>query len=435
MEVLVLGLNHRTAPLAVRERLSITQEYLPEALKAMESYGVPGVILCTCNRSEFYATEPLERNSESGSLGVGDRRIKQFLVGYFGIPLVDVERHLYLHQNTDCVRHIFRVASSLDSMILGEEQIIGQVRDAFHAAVAAETAKQPLSFLFQRALRVGRQVRRNTGIGANPLSVSRACAELVKEKLGSLDGLQVLVVGAGEAGELAAHGLSHGGAREIVVANRTRQHAEDLADKFSGRTVPFSGLGPAMKDADIVVSCTGSPEYVVQTEMVEEAMAHRPDRSLFIIDIAVPRDIEPAVGNIPNVMLHDIDDMDHVSQANRQEKLLQAQHAEESVNLATDEFLEWRRSLEALPTVVALRDKAERIRESEFEKTIKKLNGKLSAAEVTSLDAMTRAILKKFLHDPTVFLKEHRTNGHLELTKELFQLSSEEKLEGNRQAD
>ena len=435
MEVLVLGLNHRTAPLAVRERLSITQEYLPEALKAMESYGVPGVILCTCNRSEFYATEPLERNSESGSLGVGDRRIKQFLVGYFGIPLVDVERHLYLHQNTDCVRHIFRVASSLDSMILGEEQIIGQVRDAFHAAVAAETAKQPLSFLFQRALRVGRQVRRNTGIGANPLSVSRACAELVKAKLGSLDGLQVLVVGAGEAGELAAHGLSHSGAWEIVVANRTRQHAKDLADKFSGRTVPFSGLGLAMKDADIVVSCTGSPEYVVQTRMVEEAMAHRPDRSMFIIDIAVPRDIEPAVGNIPNVMLHDIDDMDHVSQANRQEKLLQAQHAEESVNLATDEFLEWRRSLEALPTVVALRDKAERIRESEFEKTIKKLNGKLSAAEVTSLDAMTRAILKKFLHDPTVFLKEHRTNGHLELTKELFQLSSEEKLEGNRQAD
>ena len=435
MEVLVLGLNHRTAPLAVRERLSITREYLPEALKAMGSYGVPGVILCTCNRSEFYATEPLERNSENGSLGVGDQRIKQFLVGYFGIPLVDVERHLYLHQNTDCVRHIFRVASSLDSMILGEEQIIGQVRDAFHAAVAAETAKQPLSFLFQRALRVGRQVRRNTGIGANPLSVSRACAELVKAKLGSLDGLQVLVVGAGEAGELAAHGLSHSGAREIVVANRTRQHAEDLADKFSGRTVPFSGLGPAMKDADIVVSCTGSPEYVVQTGMVEEAMAHRPDRSLFIIDIAVPRDIEPAVGNIPNVMLHDIDDMDHVSQANRQEKLLQAQHAEESVNLAADEFLEWRRSLEALPTVVALRDKAERIRESEFEKTLKKLNGKLSAAEVTSLDAMTRAILKKFLHDPTVFLKEHRTNGHLELTKELFQLSSEEKPEGNRQAD
>ena len=435
MEVLVLGLNHRTAPLAVRERLSITQERLPEALKAMGSYGVPGVILCTCNRSEFYATEPLERNSESGSLGVGDQRIKQFLVGYFGIPLVDVERHLYLHQDTDCVRHIFRVASSLDSMILGEEQIIGQVRDAFHAAVAAETAKQPLSFLFQRALRVGRQVRRNTGIGANPLSVSRACAELVKAKLGSLDGLQVLVVGAGEAGELAAHGLSHSGAREIVVANRTRQHAEDLAERFSGRTVPFSRLGPAMKDADIVVSCTGSPEYVVQARMVEEAMAHRPDRSLFMIDIAVPRDIEPAVGDIPNVMLHDIDDMNHVSQANRQEKLLQAQHAEESVSLAADEFLEWRRSLEALPTVVALRDKAERIRESEFEKTLRKLNGKLSAAEVTSLDAMTRAILKKFLHDPTVFLKEHRTNGHLELTKELFQLSSEENPDGNGQAD
>ena len=426
MEFLVLGLNYRTAPLAIRERLSITRERLPEALKAMEGYGVPGVILCTCNRSEFYAIEPAGRNAGTGPLGVGDQRIKQFLVDYFGISLVDVERHLYLHQDTECVRHLFRVAASLDSMILGEEQIIGQVREAFHAAVAAETAKQPLSFLFQRALRVGRQVRRDTGIGANPLSVSRACAQLAKSKLGDLDGLKVLVVGAGEAGELAALGLSHSGARDIVVANRTQQHAKDLADKFSGRTVPFSGLGPAMEDADIVVSCTGSPEYVVPAGMVEEAMSHRPGRSLFMIDIAVPRDIEPAAGDIPNVILHDVDDMDQISQANRQEKRQQAQQAEQSVNLAAEEFLEWRRSLEVLPTVVALRDKAEHIRESEFQKTVKKLNGKLAPEELASLDAMTKAILKKFLHDPTVFLKGQRTGGHLELTQELFQLSDKD---------
>ena len=440
MEYLVLGLNHRTAPLAIRERLSITRERLPEALKAMAGYGVPGVILCTCNRSEFYAVEPaIEPTAKPGSqpadtgaasvpvgsMGVGDRRIKQFLVDYFDIPLIDVERHLYLHQGPDCVRHLFRVATSLDSMILGEEQIIGQVREAFHAAVAAETAKQPLSFLFQRALRVGRQVRRDTGIGANPLSVSRACAELVKAELGDLAGLRVLVVGAGEAGELAAPGSSHGGAKEIVVANRTQQHAEDLAEKLSGRVVPFSALGPAMKDADIVVSCTGSPEYVVEAGMVKEAMAHRPDRSLFLMDIAVPRDIEPAAGDIPNVTLHDVDDIDSFSHANREEKRQQAQHAEEVVVLAAEEFLEWRRSLEVLPTVVALRDKAERIRESEFQKTVKKLNGKLSNEDLASLEAMTKAILKKFLHDPTVFLKEQRTGGHLELAKELFQLSQE----------
>ncbi len=426
MEFLVLGLNHRTAPLAIRERLSITRERLPEALKAMAGFGVPGVILCTCNRSEFYAIEPgAGPGVAAGTVGVGDQRIKQFLVEYLCLPLLDVERHLYLHQGSDCVRHLFRVATSLDSMILGEEQIIGQVREAYHAAVAAETAKQPLSFLFQRALRIGRQVRRDTGIGANPLSVSRACAQLAISELGDLDGLRVLVVGAGEAGELAAQGLSHSGAKEIVVANRTQQHAEDLAEKLSGRTVPFSGLGPALKDADIVVSCTGSPEYVVHAGMVKEAMAHRPHRSLFLIDIAVPRDIEPAAGDIPNVILHDVDDMDSVSEVNRQEKQQQAEQAEEAVKLAADGFLEWRRSLEVLPTVVALRDKAERIRESEFQKTVKKLDGKLSAEELASLEAMTRAILKKFLHDPTVFLKQQRTGGHLELAQQLFQLSQE----------
>jgi glutamyl-tRNA reductase len=427
LEFIVLGLNHRTAPLAIRERLSITRDRLPQALKAMEGYGVPGVILCTCNRSEFYAIEPVGDSNGPGAaadpVGVGDQRIKQFLVDYFGIPLVDVERHLYLHQGSDCVRHLFRVATSLDSMILGEEQIIGQVREAYHAAVEAETARQPLSFLFQRALRVGRQVRRDTGIGTNPLSVSRACAQMVKSELGGLDGLQVLVVGAGEAGELAAHGLSHSGAKEIVVANRTQQHAEDLAEKLSGRAVPFSGLGLAMKDADIVVTCTGSPEYVVHAGMVAEAMAHRPNRSLFLIDIAVPRDIEPAVGDIPNVVLHDIDDMDSFSLANREDKRQQARQAEEAVDLAANGFLEWRRSLEVLPTVVALRDKAEMIRESEFQKTVKKLEGKLSAEELASLEAMTKAMMKKFLHDPTVFLKEQRTGGHLDSVRQIFRLS------------
>ena len=274
------------------------------------------------------------------------------------------------------------------------------------------------------------------------MSVSRACAQLARSELGDLDGLHVLVVGAGEAGELAAQGLSHCGAKEIVVANRTQQHAEDLAKKLSGRAVPFSGLGPALKDADIVVSCTGSPEYVVHAGMVEESMAQRPHRSLFLIDIAVPRDIEPAAGDIPNVILHDVDDIDSVSQGHREEKRQQAQHAEEVVTQASEGFLEWRRSLEVLPTVVALRDKAERIRVSEYQKTVKKLDGKLSAEDLASLEAMTKAILKKFLHDPTVFLKEQRTGSHLELTKQLFQLpreigppSIEDGRENSRQAD
>ena len=240
MEFLVVGLNHRTAPVEVREQLSLNKEQLPDALSAMNGHGVGGVILSTCNRSEFYTLEiPDDASDRQGGSETGADRVKKFLVERFGISLLDIDRYLYVYRGYECIHHLFRVSSSLDSMILGEEQIIGQVRDAYEAATTAGTAQGPLAQLFQQSLRVGRRVRRETGISRNALSVSRACVEMAKSVLGDLSSRRVLVVGAGEAGELAAEVLSLSGVTDITVTNRTFQRAKELAASLSARAIPF----------------------------------------------------------------------------------------------------------------------------------------------------------------------------------------------------
>jgi len=422
LEFLVVGLNHRTAPVEVRERLSLNKEQLPEALSAMNSHGASGVILSTCNRSEFYT---LELPEEAASAEAGADRVKQFLVGRFGISLLDVDRYLYVYRGYDCIHHLFRVASSLDSMILGEEQIIGQVRDAYEAATTAGTAQGPLAQLFQQALRVGRRVRRETGISRNALSVSRACVEMAKSVLGDLSSSRVLVVGAGEAGELAAEVLSLSGVTDITVTNRTFQRAEELAASLSAQAITFDGMPKALRESDIVIGCTGSPGYVLEAGLIGDTMAVRPERPLLLIDIAVPRDIDPEAAQVQNVFLNDVDDLESASQASRDKKVEEAEWAEE---LATDEaqqFRQWCLDLEALPTVIELRDRADQIRSLELHKTVRKLNGKLDAEGLESLDAMTRAIVNKLLHDPTMFLKERKGPEELQIARDIFHLSEE----------
>ena len=422
MEFLVVGLNHRTAPVEVRERLSLNKEQLPEALSAMNSHGASGVILSTCTRSEFYT---LELPEEAASAEAGADRVKQFLVGRFGISLLDVDRYLYVYRGYDCIHHLFRVASSLDSMILGEEQIIGQVRDAYEAATTAGTAQGPLAQLFQQALRVGRRVRRETGISRNALSVSRACVEMAKSVLGDLSSSRVLVVGAGEAGELAAEVLSLSGVTDITVTNRTFQRAEELAASLSAQAITFDGMPKALRESDIVIGCTGSPGYVLEAGLIGDTMAVRPERPLLLIDIAVPRDIDPEAAQVQNVFLNDVDDLESASQASRDKKVEEAEWAEE---LATDEaqqFRQWCLDLEALPTVIELRDRADQIRSLELHKTVRKLNGKLDAKGLESLDAMTRAIVNKLLHDPTMFLKERKGPEELQIARDIFHLSEE----------
>lgn len=425
MEFLVVGLNHRSAPLEVRERLSLGPDRLPTALQAMAAYGVPGVILSTCNRSEFYALEPEGADGPDSSWGVGDQRIKDFLVDYFHIPLLDVERYLYLYRDRDCIGHLFRVASSLDSMVLGEDQIIGQVREAFHAAVQAETVPGPLFHLFQQALRVGRRVRRETGIGQAGLSVCRACVEMAKGSLGDLRGLRAMVVGTGDAGGLAAEVLRLSGVEEITVTNRTHERAKELARVLGGRAVPFQDMPQALRDSDLVITCTGSPGYVLGGDVVKKAMEGRPNRPLFLMDIAVPRDIDPAAGQISNVFLYNVDDLEAVSETSRLQKVRETQWAEEAVAGETERFLEWCFAQQALPTVIALRDKAENIRQKELSKTIRKLDLELSPDQSAALEAMTRAIVKKLLHGPTVYLKGHGNSATLRAAREIFQLQDE----------
>ena len=426
MEFLVVGLNHRTAPLEVREKITLNSEQLPSALTNMAAYGMPGVILSTCNRSEFYALDPEEGSDSPAEWGEGEQRIKEFLVEYFHIRLVDVERYLYLHRGPQCVSHLFRVASSLDSMMLGEDQIIGQVREAFETAVRGETVTGPLLHLFQQALRVGRKVRRESGIGRNAMSVSRACVELAEGDLGDLSGLSAMVLGTGEAGGLAAMGLRSSGVSDITVVNRTHHRAVELAKTLSGHAVPFPEMPQALRECDLVVACTGSPEYILGADVVRNAMAYRPGRPMFLIDIAVPRDIEPAAGLVKNVFLHDVDDLDRVSEARRMESAEEARQAEGLVAKETEGFLQWRLAQRALPTVIALRDKAENIRAQELKKTLRKLDPALSPDQSAALEAMTQAIVKKMLHGPTVYLKEHRNPSDLRVAREIFDLSAEE---------
>ena len=420
MEFLVVGLNHRTAPVEVRERLSLNKEQLPEALSAMSGQQVGGVILSTCNRSEFYTLDLPNDDPETGA-----DRVKKFLVERFGISLLDIDRYLYVYRGYDCIHHLFRVSSSLDSMILGEEQIIGQVRDAYEAATTAGTAQGPLAQLFQQALRVGRRVRRETGISRNAFSVSRACVEMAKSVLGDLSSSRVLVVGAGEAGELAAEVLSLSGVTDITVTNRTFQRAEELAANLSARAVPFDGMPKALRDTDIVIGCTGSPGYVLQADLIGNTMAARPDRPLLLIDIAVPRDIDPEAAQVKNVFLNDVDDLESATQASREKKAREAEWAEE---LATDEaqrFRQWCLDLEALPTVIKLRNRADQVRSFELSKTLRKLNGRLDEEALESLDAMTRAIVNKLLHDPTMFLKERKGPDELKVAREIFRLGED----------
>ena len=377
----------------------------------MVESGVPGVPLSTCNRSEFYflATDSREM-----------ARFRELLPRYFAVSHSELGDYLYEFRGYDAVRHLFRVASGLDSMILGEDQVIGQVRQAYQDANEHGGVPSLLSRLFQQSFRVGRRVRRESGVGRHALSVSRACVDLARLTVSDLGSSCVLVLGAGEAGESAAEALSHAGARDITVVNRTYSRGAELADRLSGRVAPFEQLPQALKNSDIVIGCTGSPGYVVSAEMVSESMSERPDRPLFLIDIAVPRDIEPEAGNLVNVSLRDIDDLESVSKSGRHHQAAELAAAEALAAEEARQFEEWRRSLESLPPVRDLRQRAEDVRRGELERTLKRLNGKLTDAERDSIEAMTRAIVNKLLHSPTVYLKEQAPPEGRQAAEEIF---------------
>ena len=362
MKIVLVGLNHKAAPVEVRERLAFTDAELPSALKALSEYVVEGAILSTCNRTEAYAVANLS--------SAGAEVLKRFLSEYHDVPVGQFEPYLYVYSGQDAIRHLFRVASGIDSMVLGEPQILGQVKDAFEQADANGSIGRILSALFRHAIAVGKKTRTETDISKNAASISYAAVELAKKIFGDLTRCTVLIVGAGEVGKLTARTLLDNSAGALLVANRTYSRALDLANRFNGKAVEFSSLREAIASSDIVISSTGGSQYIVTAEMVKYALQQRRNRPMFLIDIAVPRDIDPQVDKLENAFLYNIDDLQAVREANLREREKEARKAESIVDAETAKFLHWWSTLDVVPTIAALCDKLEDIRQAEMAKTL-----------------------------------------------------------------
>ena len=420
MELLVVGLNHKTAPIEIRECLAFPGDKLEEALSKV--HGLPSVrenmIVSTCNRVEVYvATREIEKAT---------RDLKEFLSQYHGLPLKEFERCLYAHTGEEAVRHIFRVASSLDSMVVGEPQILGQIKDAYDLSQQAKTSGLILHRLLHRAFHVAKRVRTETKIVIGGISVSSVAVELAEKIFGTLQKKTVLLIGAGEMCELAARHLVSAGAEKIMVTNRTYERAASLAQEFRGEAIPFEGMSQGLKTVDIVVSATDSPQYLIRHDQIAKVIKDRRQKPIFFIDIADPRDIEPDVGEIENVYLYNIDDLQKVANENIKDREMEAHKAEAIVQSEVLKFVNWYRSLDVTPTIVALRKKFEEIRKKELEKTLS-LHPDLSDKEKKSLEALTSAIINKILHTPITLLKqtdeEAMSDLYLDALHALFGLS------------
>jgi glutamyl-tRNA reductase len=414
MEFVIIGLNHETAPLEMRERLAFQESKIEEALCQSRSLASlkENMILSTCNRVEICAAA-LETERASVDL-------KDFLSQYHHIPLKDFEKNLYVFSGEEAVRHVFRVASSLDSMVKGEPQILGQIKDAYGTAAKSKACGLLLNKLLHRAFHVAKRVRTETRIGNSAVSVSFAAVELAKKIFGALERKTVLLIGAGEMCELAARHLVSGGAEKVLVTNRTHERAVALAREFNGEPVPFADISQGLRRADIVISSTGSPHHILTHDQVAKVLRDRKQKPIFFIDIAVPRDIDPSVNDIENAYLYNMDDLQQVVNQNIQDRELEARKAEAIVEEEVAKFVHWYRTLDMTPTIVALRKKFEEIRKKELEKTLS-LHPNLSEKEKKSLEALTSAIINKILHEPLTLLKQGQENGAAELYLDTLQ--------------
>ena len=412
--VTCVGLNHRTAPVEEREKVAFSAEDLPDALNRLHAELGNAVVISTCNRTELYATT-------AGGAHEADRLLDA-LAACKGAQLHP--RLTYFLSHDEAVRHMFRVACGIDSMVLGESQILGQVRDAMSAATQAGSLNGVLSRLLHSALRVGKRARSQTNIGRYAVSVSSAAVALARQTVGTLEGKTVLVISAGSTGELAANSLAESGVERILVTNRTPQRAAALARKIGGETVPFSRLPRALAVSDIVISGTGAGEFVLRPETVASAAADRNGNDLLLLDVAVPRDIDPAVRELSGVRLFDIDDIEAVSRANLRGRRREVLRVEAHVEDEVEGFMNWWRSLDVVPVIAALRERAERIRDRELERTLRRLPG-LDDEQRERIEAMTRAIVKKMLDRPIARLKDGADTGlYMEALEDLFEVRS-----------
>jgi len=422
-EILIIGVNHTSAQVDLRECLAFTPEETLFALSALKKLPVirEVLIVSTCNRVEILMTSPDPDAAEAA--------VKRYIAEAKAIPIHRFESAIYAHTGLDAIRHLFRVASSLDSMIVGEPQILGQVKNAYKFAVDNRGTGVILNRLLHKAFSVAKRVRSETGIGDRAVSISYAAVELARKIFGDLEGKTVLLVGAGEMAELAVEHLQRNRrSGALFVANRTFAVGVDLARRFSGTPLRFDEIPESLKSVDIIISSTGSPDYVITKGMVKPIMRERKNRPLFFIDIAVPRDIDPAINRIENAYVYDIDDLQGVIDENLATRKDESLKAERIIDEAVIRFHQWYDSLDTVPTIKDLRNKMTVIAETELAKTVQSMHS-LSEEDRLALHRMTDAMIKKILHDPMQFLKNpgsHRDKSlYIDVTRKIFNLEDE----------
>ena len=393
MSILLVGVNHKTAPVEIRERLAFNDEACAEGLRRLVDGEIvrEGLIVSTCNRVEILSAT----SSELIEFGAG--QLTNFLDTTGRLPAGFFDQHLYRHTNEDAVRHLFRVASSLDSMVIGEPQVLGQVRHAYSLAVEAGTAGRVLNRLVHHTFRVAKRVRTETGIAANAVSISYMAVELGKKIFESLKGCAVMLIGAGEMAELSARHLVNAGVSRVVIANRSEEAARQIADEFGAISVSLDQMDPFLAEADVVVCSTGAPAYLLTEERTRKALERRRNRPTCIIDISVPRNVDPAVGNVPNVFLFDIDDLESVITSNIREREREAERAELIVQSEVMQFQQTLRLMDIGPSIGALREKLQDVARAEMARQRKRL-GPLTKEQEAAIESLLMSTVKKISH-------------------------------------
>lgn len=424
MTILLIGLSHKTAPLGLRERLTFSPGQLRSALTHFDSHHsqgrVPevfeGVIISTCNRLEIYAYVHNAKLAKDALI--------EFLGRACNMAPAEFKPSLYIYHDDDAVMHLFRVASGVDSMVLGESQILGQITQAYEAALSQGAAGTILSALFRAAIHTGKRARTETAIGVNPASVSSVAAGLAEDLLGNLAHQQVMLIGAGEMSEVVIRSLMRRGVSNITVVNRTYESAVELAAQWNGQAFGFQQLGEVLVSADIVITATGAPHTILSSGEIKPVMQIRPARPLFIIDIAVPRDVDPDVTNIAQVHLHDIDSLQDQAEDSTRERQAEIPQVEEIILAEKHKFSEWLSSLEVVSTITDLRQQLEALRQRELDWLFRRLD--LDEKQQGLVTQMSHRLLNKILHEPTMRLKQKAINGqgptYISTTRDLFAL-------------
>ena len=415
-QIVLIGVNHKTAPIELRERIAILRDELPEATRALAAQ--PGVSECmivsTCNRVEMLA-----------AVESPETDIKNFLYSQFGLEKSELGPHIYEHRDQEAVRHLFRVAASLDSMVVGEPQILGQVKEAFATARAAGTVSGQLEHLLQSAFAAAKRVRTETSIGSNSVSLASVAVELARKIFGSLHGRTVFLVGAGKMSELAARHLMAHGCASIFVANRTYERAIGLAQKFNGQAIKFEDLYATCDRADIVITSTGAPHAIFRREHGEQFLSRRKNRPMFFIDIAVPRDVSPDMAKLDGIFTYDIDDLQQAVSSHVADRRKEAERAEAIIAGEVERFEARLQTLDVVPTIVSLQDHLETIRQAEIDRVRGRM-GQMTPEQEMAVEALTRGIINKVMHTPITTLKsaakESEATTVVDVVRRLFNL-------------